>query len=400
MHILFYEPTHTGHHYAYLARMLPGFLSLPVRVTIAISQEGLDSKEFEKTLAPLKELVTVHVGCTPASGGVFKKSLHKVRELADLVKNLSPDHVYVMYGDGIWQILTGLSLIGVRPLPKTPPFEAWVYRGDFASPRRDSWKSKARRILFRVFLRSGIFTKINIDHELLYEMTCEIKSKKRTECSLTPNPVWVGDRMSMTEARKAMGLPEGGRLVVSSGMIDSRKGMDLLIAAFEAHLRLHLQSEDRLLLAGPHAAEIVEMISNQPYRELVESHRILSINRFIDEKEMYLCAAAGNLTVAPYPDHSGRSSIILWAAVAGRPSLGTDWGCIGHVIRNQNLGMTCDVLNLDEFVESIGRALAMEWSEADQVRVRNYGATHSMENYQKAATELLRFRIAEEVAPS
>ena len=109
---------------------------------------------------------------------------------------------------------------------------------------------------------------------------------------------------------------------------------------------------------------------------------------------MFLAAAAADLVMAPYPNHQGRSSIILWAAAAGRPSLGTESGGIGYVIRQQNLGWTCDVSNPATLAESIATAIRAPWNHAHAARVREYAQQHRVEEYQRSASELVRSRLA------
>jgi len=58
MRLLFFEPNQSGHHYAYLARMLPGFLDLPVEVVLATTAVGAVSDEFWRTLGQCR------IGCS------------------------------------------------------------------------------------------------------------------------------------------------------------------------------------------------------------------------------------------------------------------------------------------------------------------------------------------------
>ena len=136
------------------------------------------------------------------------------------------------------------------------------------------------------------------------------------------------------------------------------------------------------------------MLNRPTYREFVAAGDIVSLDRYLNEQEMYASAAASNVVTAPYPDHQGRSSIILWAAAAGRPSLGTDASCIGHVIREQRLGAICDVLDTEVLAEAIEKALGTPWTNEDAQRVRRYAEFHRVENYRRVASELVRRRIA------
>jgi glycosyltransferase involved in cell wall biosynthesis len=142
------------------------------------------------------------------------------------------------------------------------------------------------------------------------------------------------------------------------------------------------------------------MLAESPYREWVEEGSVVSVDRFLDEKEMFAAASAVDLVVTPYPRHQNRSSIILWAAAAGRPSLGTNSSCIAHVINHEQLGMTSDVLDKRVLADAIDAALNMPWSEQDAARVRRYAEFHRIENYQRLSSELVRERLAMESTAS
>ena len=219
-----------------------------------------------------------------------------------------------------------------------------------------------------------------------------------TRVVLTPNPVWLGPPLPLGEARQRMELPVDGRDMSLTASIAPFKGALLLLEAFRRLADGGASSTDRLLLAGPHAGPVRQRLAEEPYRSWVADGRILSWDRFLTEEEMYTCAAASDLVVAAYPNHHGRSSIILWAAAAGRPSLGVAWGCIGHVIEQNALGETCDVLDIEKFAERLSLGLSIPWSQADADRVRRYAEFHSIENYQRIGTSLVRERVEAAVA--
>jgi glycosyltransferase involved in cell wall biosynthesis len=258
-------------------------------------------------------------------------------------------------------------------------------------------KSRLRRWMFSRLLRKSLFRKLHLDGELLFEFAERQAADSPTEVVLTPNPVVVEAMISKEEARRALELPVQGTWLSLSGMIARFKGAHLLLEAFN-----RVVDQDgslRLLLAGPHEEQIRSQLQTATFSKHVASGRIVSIDRLVDEHEMYLAAAAADLVLAPYPRHQGRSSIILWAAAAGRPSLGSEDGGIGHVIRTQNLGSTCNVLNDGELAASIVNVLRLPWTDADKARVREYAMSHQIENYQAVASKLVRSRLAEGGVP-
>lgn len=398
MRVLFYEPNHTGHHYAYFARMFPGFLRLradcpQLKFALATTQKGVESEEFQRNLSRFADDLEILPTCTPAPSGAILKSWHRCRELAQAKRNWGPDHVCLLYGDGIWQVAAAAQIFGCRIMGDTIPAEAWIYRGGFAYSDAAGTVSKIKRFLFRRLLQQELFDRIHFDDELLLKYVGSL-SPTNTQVLLTPNPIHYGDVIDQKAARECLGLPLNGQLISSSGMITRWKGMDLVLKAFTKAIESRPVDEvpTRLLLAGPHEDEIRSLLKEKPYQTLVDAGQIISHNRYFDEQEMLDVASASDLVLAAYPKHSGRSSIILWAAAAGRPVLGVNRGCIAHVIEAERLGATCNVLDIEKFAKAINLSLNQPWTEEDRSRVRRYAHWHSSENYAELSAAYVRKR--------
>ena len=96
--------------------------------------------------------------------------------------------------------------------------------------------------------------------------------------------------------------------------------------------------------------------------------------------------------------HQNRSSIILWAAAAGRPCIGPEEGCADYVIRREGLGVSCQVENPAILADAISASLRQVWTKDDVARVRRYAEFHRKENYQAISSSLVRERLGIAVA--
>jgi glycosyltransferase involved in cell wall biosynthesis len=401
MRVLFYEPFHTGHHLAYLARMLPGFYDLPVELILATTPEAVKTPEFERTVGPLAERLRIETICTNPPQRPIRNAHHRLAELCEAIQELQPDHVALMYADHVWQIAALQSLVRTRPWTNDLCVEGWIYYGRFAEAARRGARDVIYRRLFRRLLKTGLFARLHIDHEILYEFASRHRGTSPTEVVLAPNPVVLFPMLEKCEARRRLGLPIEGRIVSLSGMISQWKGARLLLDAFADYVESgRAEESDRLLLAGPHDAAVRAILQTARYKDWLRQGRVLSLDKYLSEVEMFLVASASDLVTAPYPNHQGRSSIILWAAAAGRPSLGVDEGCIAHVIQKEKLGWTCAVSDPLTFAEAIASALAQDWSPSDAQHVRRYAEFHSVENYQRVSSDLLRRRLAAHHLPT
>lgn len=91
MRLMFYAPQHTGHHFAYLARMLPAFMGLPVEIVVATTPVAIISKEYERTLAPFSQSIRFVTCCWlgPKTTLDFADSANHFAETALLNRCLS-----------------------------------------------------------------------------------------------------------------------------------------------------------------------------------------------------------------------------------------------------------------------------------------------------------------------
>jgi glycosyltransferase involved in cell wall biosynthesis len=400
MRVLFYEPFHTGHHLAYLARMLPGFFGLQAEWILATTPEAVKSPEFERTMRPFAGQLRIETICTTAPRKPVQNARHRLAELKQAIERLRPHHVALMYADHVWQVAAMQSLVGRAPWPRDLCVEGWIYYGRFAEASRRGARDVVYRRLFRRLLTAGLFARVHLDHEILYEFARRHPGASRTEVVLAPNPVVLFPPLEKCDARRRLGLPPEGRIISLSGMISQWKGGVLLLDAFAHYIQSgRAGATDRLVLAGPHDDAVRQFLQTEGSQDWMRQGRILSLDRYLSEEEMFLVASASDLVTAPYPNHQGRSSIILWAAAAERPSLGVNQGCIAHVIQTEKLGWTTPVGDDSEFAEAIASALSRTWSPSDAQRVRRYAQFHSVENYQRVSSELLRRRLGAEQAP-
>jgi glycosyltransferase involved in cell wall biosynthesis len=395
MRILFFEPDFTGHHFAYLGRMLPGFVDLPVQILLATTQSAIDSNEFAKSLSLFGSRLESIPCCTPASRGPIANARHRLRELSRSIGDVKPDHVMVSYADGLWDQAYLSSVAGIPTWPPELVVEGCIYRGRFADPDDRRWKSRLRRRMFVGMLRRGLFRRLHLHHELLFKFAEAPAVGTRTSIVLAPDPIVIRPLMTTIEARRELGISDGEneKWIGLIGVIAKYKGAHLFLDGYRIRRERGDEQPLRALLAGPIESDIRRMLDEDPFRRWIADGSLVLIDRFLTEREMFAAAAAVDLVVAPYPNHQNRSSIILWAAAAGRPSLGPDESCVDYVIRQERLGTSCHVQNPTILADAISAALSTEWTVADVARVRAYAEFHRIDNYQATSSQLLRERL-------
>jgi glycosyltransferase involved in cell wall biosynthesis len=177
--------------------------------------------------------------------------------------------------------------------------------------------------------------------------------------------------------------------------MDTRKGIDLLIAAFATGA---LGCDCRLLLAGLLSPDVQSLLIG-PMAELVHQERIIVINRYLDDSELHAAMSALDVVCTPYPRHIGSASIVIRAAAAGRPVVASDFGWLGMVVPRFNLGWLCDDSDPRSLGSTIGFALQRSSEFRSTEAARRFVSFHSVENFQTAWTVRLRERLGLPVMP-
>lgn len=384
--VVVYEPQFTGHHYAHLARLLPALAELTPHVVLATSEQGASSPQFKVHLDRYAEMFQV---ATPwrFDGPFEPRQLY--RGLRAAVDKLSPDHLYVSYGDGVGPVCGLNAALGRRAWPAATEAEVLLLRGNYIYPTKN-WRTWLQGQLAMRLLRRGAW---KVVHHMVPEGAPRLAAgdPHPARYQIMPDPVDTLDSTERAAARAQLGIPLDGRYVGTTGVIDHRKGVPFLLDAFRRALP-QLQADDRLLLAGAHSAEVVSLLEGE-YRPLCEQGRIVTIRRHLTAAEWPLALAALDLVCALYPSHPFSASIVIQATAVERPVLGANYGWMGHTIRQFGLGDTCDV----NVAESRATALVAALQKAAGYRLppaaREFVRFHSPANFIAHWTARLRQRL-------
>lgn len=167
-----------------------------------------------------------------------------------------------------------------------------------------------------------------------------------------------GEKLEKKAARRALGLPENGNMVLFFGLIRDYKGLDLLIDAFS---ELKTQADLKLVIAGEFYKD------KQPYLDQIKEYgleeQVIVHGKFIATEDVKLYFSAADLVALPYKDatQSGVTQVSFHFEV---PTLVTNVGGLAEIIPDKTAGYV---------VEPNGKAIA----EA----ISDYFSNHRMEAF-------------------
>ncbi len=182
--------------------------------------------------------------------------------------------------------------------------------------------------------------------------------------------------------RKQLGVKTGRRAFLLFGALTRRKGIPQLLDSLEqlppeSHRRLCL-----LLVGQPDPAEAEHYRQRLQALQQRRPIQIISRFEFVPEETVAAYFAAADVVLAPYPRHVGMSGIVLWAAAAGRPLLGSEFGLMGRLTRKHSLGITVDARDPQAIAQGIEACLEQPAEDLfNQAQARQLIRQHSHENF-------------------
>jgi glycosyltransferase involved in cell wall biosynthesis len=173
-----------------------------------------------------------------------------------------------------------------------------------------------------------------------------------------------------TEARRALGLPKYGPLLVSVGTLSERKGFHLVLEAM-AKLGKRWPTLRFAIVGGDGAEGAMEVGLRQLAARLKIADRVVFAGPRKRE-ELPLWYGAADLFVLATA-HEGCPNVVLEALACGTPVVGTPVGNIPELLDSPEVGAVVE-RTVEALAAGIGAALEHGW-DRDRVRARVAGRT-------------------------
>ncbi|MCH8277173.1 MAG: glycosyltransferase [Bacteroidetes bacterium] len=360
-HILLFDLYSGGHHRMYLEllsrywieRGLSGKLELVV--TTDFCRRHVEFCDWiEKMTVSGLALTSVSPAEAPKEGtlslnGVLKNDRIHGDVLGRRIRATSPDHVLLMYFDHCQFSLARRKIMGVAcsGVYFRPSFH---YRGEFLMTK----------------LRKRILLSLALNNPSFRHLFClDPYAVPVINASRPDGPaLWLPDGFSESAptrdgqaTRRLLGVKNGRSVVLFFGVVSARKGIHEAIEALRA-LPGHRQKKTTLLVAGkPPQTEYEDVRVALERLERGTSVQVINLDRFIDEDEIGDYFEAADLALVTYRRHIGSSNVLIRAAAARIPVVGSDYGLVGKQIREHSLGTPVDTTDSVQLAGAIEIAL-------------------------------------------
>lgn len=254
---------------------------------------------------------------------------------------------------------------------------AGVFHYGFPTGVALSWKERAKQSIYETSWRHASWDRLLFVNPVVYESLLKKQDAFSRKLTLLPDPVPAKIDIAMVEARRRLNLPTDGTYLGFVGMMDGRKAIPEVLAAF-VHSKAY--ESCRLLLAGSLMPEYAALLENK-YSHLVKDQRIIVMNRFLSNEEVQLGYSAINVNVLLQYRRMNLSANLLKAVAYEKPIIVDDCGYTGMMTKRFALGELCNVNDIASISAAMTRAISQFANYRLSEQARRLVAFHSVENY-------------------
>lgn len=380
--ILIFEPDASGHHSGYLYHLIINFLQndYSYKLIVLVSPDFFVKHHqiLQKTISPRVEWIKFSETefmewQTPKS--VFKRSVFEWKLFCRYAKQYNAVLAFFMYIDY-------LQLAILTQSPPPCPISGILFRPTLVNYVATSWKEKLnywrKNITLKYFVKNKIVDSIfNLD---AYATQFIQQNWQTDKVKFLPDPVQVyANKRTPAEIKKTLGIEENRKVFLIFGFLDSRKGISEVMEAIGAISREKSQ-KGCLLIVGPWEENERKLFEIQmPKIKQNTDFQIIIKDTFIKDEDIQQYFKVTDFALALYHKHFGMSAIMVRAAAAQKPLITHNFGLMGRIVCENELGITIN----DDLKEKMEMLIKNENPIGNINKMKAFAELNQAENYAK-----------------
>lgn len=384
--ILIFEPDASGHHSGYLYHLIINFLQndYSYKLIILVSPDFFlkHPQIIQKTLSPRvqwikfseKEFVEWK---KPKS--VFKRSVLEWDLFCQYAKKYNSVLGFFMYIDYLQ--------LAVLTQPAPPcPISGILFRPTLVNYPANSWKERLnywrKNITLRYFVKNkNLDSLFNLDP---FATDYILKNWNTEKVKFLPDPVQLyPTTKTKSEVKTSLGIDESKTVFLIFGFLDSRKGIADVMKAI-GKISGETSQKGCLLIVGPWEENERKLFNIQlPKIQQTTNFQIVVKDGFVKDEDIQQYFKVADYAFALYNKHFGMSAIMVRAAAAQKPLISSNFGLIGKIVVENELGITID----NDLKEKLEMLLNNEISIGNKEKMRAFAELNQADNYAKVILE-------------
>ncbi|MCM1984901.1 glycosyltransferase [Lyngbya confervoides] len=358
-HLMLFDLSIYGHHPSYIQYLIECWedYAIPGKLSIVVSPQFLmkhyDVVEYaNRPTVQNVEFVAITYSeeavLANRSNG-FNRNWRNFQEwklFRKYARTLKVDHALVMYLD-TYELPIALDVTlpcDISGIYFRPTFHYPQLSGKQSSRREQIQHMWERMLLHRVLHNRKFRNLFSLDPFVLkyidnvpaWASVLHLSDPVR----LDPAPADLEDRLS--QLTQHLGIEAGRTIFLMFGALTGRKGIYQILDSIPL-LPKDVNRKICLLLVGG-ADDGNRVRINHQVDSLCERYPIQIIRHydFVPDAEVPLYFYLSDIVLAIYQRHVGMSGILIWAATTGKPVISSDYGLMGAIVRQYQLGTTLD----------------------------------------------------------
>jgi glycosyltransferase involved in cell wall biosynthesis len=260
----------------------------------------------------------------------------------------------------------------------------------------DSWKDAIRS-----WRQKSIVSRA-LKHPKLKHLFCldpfsadYIKTELHSTKALTlPDPVkpYTRSDTALENLREKLQLPKHKHVFLLFGSLAPRKGIYQTLEATKL-LPLEMQQNLCLLLVGAIVDSERRIVEN-----FISSNsdglgaQVILRDNYISEVEVQEYFEASDVVLAPYQKHVGMSGILLLAAAFEKPVISSDFGLMGELTQQYQLGLTVNAAEPSHIAKAMQRLMSEPIEQFfDPSKMKQWVAQNESQKFAATVFETLAF---------
>ncbi|GAP97594.1 glycosyltransferase [Leptolyngbya sp. NIES-2104] len=276
------------------------------------------------------------------------------------IKQLNADHCFLTAIDPFQALLAiglnpscSMSGIYLRPSFHYQNFEGYV----------SSWKERIKsirqkQILSRVLQHSKVSHIFCLDP---YAVEASQSNANSSKMQVLPDPIpkFVQDHSEQIDdlRRETLKIEQERCVFLLFGAIDRRKGIHQILEAIQ-QLPPEAARKLCLLVVGKVAPAERTFVETEICKIQAQQVQVVIDDQYVSELKVRQYFELSDVVLATYQKHVGMSGILLIAAALKKPALCTNYGLMGELTRQYELGITVDASCSNAIAQSMMRFLS------------------------------------------